>query len=82
VSIIRGRGKAIKYPTYVRTSRGAPATRKRNIRRRIALQLGGMGNLVAFIDYLSGNAGRDVSVTSQRLHAKEKDFLRDVVCIS
>jgi hypothetical protein len=83
VSIIRGRGKAIKYPTYVRTSRGAPATRKRNIRRRIALQqLGGMGNLVTFIDYLSGNAGRDVSVTSQRLHVKEKDFLRNVVCIS
>jgi hypothetical protein len=35
-----------------------------NIRRHIALQLGGMGNLVTFMDYLSGNAGRDVSVTS------------------
>ncbi|HJR48255.1 MAG TPA: hypothetical protein VJ799_08900 [Nitrososphaeraceae archaeon] len=40
MNIIRGRGKAIKYPTYVHTSRGAPATRKRNIRRHIAIQLG------------------------------------------
>ena len=54
MSIIRGRGKAIKYPTYVRTSRVAPATRKWNIRRHIALQLGGMGDLVTFMDYLSG----------------------------
>jgi hypothetical protein len=81
VSIIRGRGKAIKYPTYVRTSRGAPATRKRNIRRHIALQLGGMGNLVTFMDYLSGNAGRDVSVTSQRPRAMRRTF-SETVCIS
>ena len=26
------------------------------------------------MDYLSGNAGKEVSVTSQRLHVKEKDF--------
>jgi hypothetical protein len=39
-----------------------------------------MGNLVTFMEYLSGNAGRDASVTSQRLHAKEKDFFRDMVC--
>ena len=81
MSIISGRGKAIRHPTYVRTSRVAPATRKWNIRRHIALQLGGMGNLVTFMDFLSGNAGRDVSVTSQRLHAKDKNFFRDVVCI-
>ena len=58
MSIIRGRGKAIRHPTYVRTTRGATATRKRNIRRHIALQLHGMGNLVTFMDYPVMQAGR------------------------